>query len=73
MINYSLDGAGHNDTYTNVSLAMPNPDALQEFSVQTNNFSAEFGRSAGAVVSAVTKSGTNPPHGSRSSSCATTP
>lgn len=64
MINYSLDGAGHNDTYTNVSLAMPNPDALQEFSVQTNNFSAEFGRSAGAVVSAVTKSGTNALHGS---------
>lgn len=64
MINYSLDGAGHNDTYTNVSLAMPNPDALQEFSVQTNNFSAEFGRSAGAVVSAVTKSGTNSLHGS---------
>ena len=64
MINYNLDGAGHNDTYTNVSLAMPNPDALQEFSVQTNNFSAEFGRSAGGVVNAITKSGTNSPHGS---------
>ncbi len=64
MISYNLDGAGHNDTYTNVSLAMPNPDALQEFSVQTNNFSAEFGRSAGAVVNAVTKSGTNALHGS---------
>lgn len=63
MVNYTLDGAFHNDTYTNVSVAMPNPDALQEFSVQTNNFSAEFGRGAGAVVNAVTRSGTNTPHG----------
>ena len=38
---------------------MPNPDALQEFSVQTNNFSAEFGRKSGAMVNAVTKAGTN--------------
>ena len=59
MVNYSLDGAFHNDTYTNVSLAMPNPDALQEFSVHTNNFSAEYGKSAGAIVNAVTRSGTN--------------
>jgi hypothetical protein len=43
---------------------MPNPDALQEFSVQTNNFSAEFGRQAGGVVNAITKSGTNEFHGS---------
>jgi hypothetical protein len=64
MVNYQLDGSIHNDTYTNVALAFPNPDALQEFSVQTNNFSAEHGRSAGAVVNAVTKSGTNEFHGS---------
>ncbi len=64
MVNYALDGASHNDTYTNVALAFPNPDALQEFSVQTNNFSAEFGRSAGAIVNAVTRSGTNAVHGS---------
>jgi hypothetical protein len=64
MVNYTLDGTTHNDTYTNVALAFPNPDALQEFSVQTNNFSAESGRSAGAVVTAVTKSGTNSLHGS---------
>src|SRR5260370_6414066 len=42
---------------------MPNPDALQEFSVQTNNFSAEFGRNSGGIVNAVTKSGTNSLHG----------
>lgn len=64
MVNYALDGAFHNDTYTNVALAFPNPDALQEFSVQTNNFSAEFGRNAGAIVNAVTRSGTNSFHGS---------
>src|SRR5215813_11863474 len=64
MVNYMLDGTTHNDTYTNVALAFPNPDALQEFSVQTNNFSAESGRAAGAVVTAVTKSGTNSLHGS---------
>lgn len=64
MVNYMLDGTTHNDTYTNVALALPNPDALQEFSVQTNNFSAESGRSAGAVVTAVTRSGGNSLHGS---------
>ncbi len=64
MVNYALDGAFHNDTYTNVALAFPNPDALQEFSVQTNNFSAEHGRSAGAIVNAVTRSGGNQFHGS---------
>jgi hypothetical protein len=64
MVNYALDGAFHNDTYTNVALALPNPDALQEFSVQTSNFSAEFGRNGGAIVNAITKSGTNELHGS---------
>jgi hypothetical protein len=64
MVDYVLDGAAHNDTYTNVALAFPDPDALQEFSVQTNNFSAEFGRNAGAIVNAVTRSGTNALHGS---------
>src|SRR5690606_39018046 len=64
MTNYNLDGAFHNDTYVNVAMAMPNPDALQEFSVQTNNFDAEYGRSAGAIVNAVTRSGTNDFHGS---------
>src|SRR5262249_2969541 len=63
MVNYSLDGAYHNDGYTNVSLPIPDPDALQEFSVQTNGFSAEFGRNGGGIVNAVTKSGTNALHG----------
>jgi hypothetical protein len=63
MVNYSLDGAYHNDGYTNVSLPIPDPDALQEFSVQTNGFSAKYGRNAGGIVNAVTRSGTNAPHG----------
>ncbi len=42
----------------------PPLDALAEFQVQTSNYSAEFGASAGAVISAVTKSGTNQIHGS---------
>ncbi len=62
--NYVLDGAQNNDHYSNAPNPMPNPDALQEFSVQTNNFSAEFGRQSGGLVNAVTKSGTNGVHGS---------
>ena len=62
--NYILDGGQNNDHYSNAPVPLPNPDALQEFSVQTNNFSAEFGRNAGGIVNAVTKSGTNEPHGS---------
>jgi hypothetical protein len=62
--NFMLDGSQNNDHYTNVPNPMPNPDALQEFSVQTNSFSAEFGRQSGGIVNAVTKSGTNEVHGS---------
>lgn len=62
--NYVLDGGSNNDHYSNSPNPTPNPDALQEFSVQTNNFSAEYGRNLGAVVNAVTKSGTNQFHGS---------
>jgi outer membrane receptor protein involved in Fe transport len=57
--NYVLDGGSNNDHYSNAPNPMPNPDALQEFSVQTNSFSAEYGRNAGAIVNAVTRSGTN--------------
>jgi outer membrane receptor protein involved in Fe transport len=62
--NFMLDGLQNNDHYTNVPNPMPNPDALQEFSVQTNSFNAEFGRQSGGIVNAVTKSGTNEIHGS---------
>ena len=62
--NYILDGSNNNDHYSNAPNPMPNPDALQEFSVQTNNFSAEFGRQSGGIVNAVTRSGDNTVHGS---------
>ncbi|MCC7339682.1 MAG: carboxypeptidase regulatory-like domain-containing protein [Bryobacterales bacterium] len=63
-INYQLDGGSNRDPFLNVNNPFPNPDALQEFSVQTNNFSAQYGSATGAVVSIVTKSGTNDYHGS---------
>jgi hypothetical protein len=62
--NYLLDGGDHNDSHTNVNLPFPFPDALQEFSVQTNGVSARYGLHAGSVVNVVTKSGTNQFHGS---------
>jgi hypothetical protein len=61
--NYVLDGGSNNDHYSNGPNPMPNPDALQEFSVQTNSFSAEYGRNVGAIVNAVTRAGTNLYHG----------
>lgn len=62
-VNFFLDGASNLDPWTNVNNPFPNPDALEEFSVQTNNYSAEYGRASGAVVNIVTKSGTNQFHG----------
>src|SRR2546425_1483977 len=48
----------------NVQLVQPSIEALQEFKIQTNAYSAEFGRSSGAVVNATIKSGTNRVRGS---------
>jgi hypothetical protein len=62
-ISYQLDGGNYVDEYTNVNQPFPFPDALQEFSVQTANYSAEYGQNAGAVVNVITKSGTNNFHG----------
>jgi len=61
-INYQMDGGDHNDHYINSNYPFPDPDAIQEFSVQTNNLSAEYGNSA-VTVNLVTKSGTNQFHG----------
>jgi len=58
-VTYVLDGAMHNDTYDNLNLPFPFPDALQEFRVATSGLSAENGTHSGATVNAVTKSGTN--------------
>ncbi len=62
--NFLLDNGDQNDSYVNISLPFPNPDAVQEFSIQTSTFDAQYGRGIGGVVNAVTKSGTNQFHGS---------
>ncbi|MGC1784424.1 MAG: carboxypeptidase regulatory-like domain-containing protein [Acidobacteriaceae bacterium] len=62
-ISYRLDGANNTDELTNVNAPFPFPDALQEYSVQTSNYSAQYGDSSGAAVNIVTKSGTNQFHG----------
>ena len=46
------------------SIAIPNPDAIQEFKVQTSMYDASYGRNAGGNVNVVTKSGGNDLHGS---------
>ena len=63
-VNYQMDGTDHNDTYINMNLPFPNPDALQEFNLQSSNFTAEYGNAGGGIVNIVTKSGTNEIHGS---------
>jgi hypothetical protein len=62
-ISYQLDGGNNVDEYTNVNQPFPMPDALQEFSVQTSNYSAQYGQNAGAVVNVVTRSGGDHFHG----------
>jgi len=62
-VNYQLDGADYNDFVIDSNYPFPNPDAIEEFSLQTNNMSAKYGNAAGGVVNIVTKSGTNQIHG----------
>lgn len=81
--NFIIDGVDNNQGTTNAQalsaqVVQPSPDAIAEFKVQTNGYSAEFGRSAGAAVNLVIKSGGNRPHGSawyynRDTSLAATP
>lgn len=60
---FALDGGLHEDPYTEVANVVPNPDAVQEFSYETNSYSAKFGGRGGGVVNIVTRSGTNQFHG----------
>jgi hypothetical protein len=60
---YMLDGVSNMDNYNLLTAPFPNSDATQEFRVISNNFSAIYGFSPGAVVSIATKSGTNQFHG----------
>jgi hypothetical protein len=62
-INYMLDGATFMDEFFSVNLPFPLPDSLQEFSVETSNYVAQYGSNSGGVVNIITKSGTNSIHG----------
>ncbi len=66
--NFLLDGIDNNAYGTSNQgfsnqVIQPNPDALAEFRVETDNYSAEYGRATGAVINATIKSGTNQLHG----------
>src|SRR5579884_963036 len=61
--NFQLDGVIYNDRFFDSVPTMPNPDALEEFTIQSSNYSAEHG-GAGALVQLSTRSGTNEIHGS---------
>jgi outer membrane receptor protein involved in Fe transport len=67
--NNTIDGADDNQAYyseargrTRTAFTVPASD-IQEFQVNTSNYSAQYGRAAGGVINTVTKSGTNMPHG----------
>lgn len=67
--NFQVDSTEVNDFETSTGgntagLAVPNPDTIQEFKVQTAQYDASFGRNAGANINVVTKSGSNQFHGS---------
>jgi outer membrane receptor protein involved in Fe transport len=63
--NFQIDGQDNNDnSVAGPSLTLTNTDAVGEYQVITNNFSAEFGRNSGAQINVITKPGTNDFHGS---------
>jgi hypothetical protein len=61
--NFLLDGVDNNFTSDNLVSYQPNPDAIEEFKLITNNASAEFGNFQGGIINVVIKSGTNQYHG----------
>jgi hypothetical protein len=63
-VNYTLDGGSNMNGLRNTGNVAPNPDAIEQFRVMTNSFSAEYGRFSGGAIDIITKSGTNRLHGS---------
>src|SRR6185295_2723594 len=62
--NFMIDGTDNNDiSVQGQAFLIRNPGSVQEVSVQTNNYDAEFGRAGGGVVNVITRSGTNSFHG----------
>src|SRR5580765_1475951 len=63
-VTFLLDGGVNNNLLNNGVVYNPNPDTIAEFRLLTSNYTAEYGRNGGGVISVVTKSGTNGFHGS---------
>src|SRR5580693_3176389 len=62
-VSYYLDGGINMTGLRNTGNILPNPDAIQEFRVETNNYDAEYGKMSSGVITVITKSGTNAYHG----------
>ena len=62
-VGFYLDGGNNITGMRNYGNPAPNPDAVEEFRVETSAFSAQYGQFSAAVVSVITKSGTNKFHG----------
>jgi Carboxypeptidase regulatory-like domain len=62
-VNFQLDGGNNTAGLRGTGNPAPNPEAIQEFRVITNNYAAEYGRYPAGIVDVVTKSGTNELHG----------
>ena len=60
---FLLDGADNTDFLGNNIVISPNPDAVEEFKIITNNYEAEYGRTSGGIINQVIKSGSNQFHG----------
>jgi len=63
-VTFLLDGGLNNDLLDNSNVLDPNPDAIAEFRLLTSDYTAEYGRNGGGIISIVTKSGSNQFHGS---------
>jgi len=63
-LTFLIDGADNNDFLGNNIVVNPNPDAVKEFKILTNNYDAQYGRTSGGIVNQVIKSGSNSVHGS---------
>ena len=63
-VTYLLDGGNNTSLINNAVVFNPNPDAVEEFRILENNYTAEYGRNGGGVISVVSKSGTRNYHGS---------
>ena len=62
-VKFVMDGGLNNDPRNDLNAALPFPDAIQEFNVQTSSLGARYGQNSTAAVNVVTKNGTNAFHG----------